>query len=193
MALTTNIVYSLGGKNQEDKCLNVCERFDVSANHWTRTANLNERKFYVSAAALSCAALYVFGGYNGTPVNTIEELRPAVEDRWRIVKLATAAGWTPRDETACIQKSENEILVFGGIDTTGGCTDEVYSLDVKARTLTRCEKSLGKREWFTMRSPVRYLDSIYIFGYFVKDIHIYSLTTHTWSVMPEAHWHHSKP
>jgi hypothetical protein len=193
VALTTNIVYSLGGKNQEEKCLNVCERFDIAANKWTRTANMNERKFYVSAASLNCVSLYVFGGYNGAAVNTIEELHPNVEDRWKILKLASATGWTPRDETASFQRSENEILVFGGIDTSGGCTDEVYSLDVKARTLTRCEHSLAKREWFTIRSTSRCNDLVYIFGYFTKDLHVYSLSARSWSLIPEAQWHYSKP
>lgn len=188
VALSSRIIYCMGGKNKKDRYMSSCERFDVESDTWSEAAPLNEAKFYIAAASFNCSHIYVFGGcgHKGA-LSTIEMLR-VEENKWHVVKLAGGDKWAARDEGACFQSSSNEILVFGGIIGNDAGTDEVYTFNVEKNTLTRNKNRLQAREWFTMRSPVRLEDTMYIFGYYAKDIHTYSFGKRSWERINEEVW-----
>eukprot|EP00826_Nyctotherus_ovalis_P008938 TRINITY_DN1232_c0_g3_i2.p1 TRINITY_DN1232_c0_g3~~TRINITY_DN1232_c0_g3_i2.p1 ORF type:complete len:651 (+),score=206.56 TRINITY_DN1232_c0_g3_i2:201-2153(+) len=176
--LNLSYIYSLGGKSKDKKFLNMCERYDMNNNKWENGPALSEAKLNVGATSMNGCAIYAFGGFKGVYCATIEVLDLNTDskdkNKWKAIKLGNANGWAARNEVGCFQCSDREILVFGGIDITGGCNDEIFKFDVKDKTIAKTAWRLSKKEWFTMATPVRIKDDVYVAGFFGNEIHMYS-------------------
>lgn len=57
-------LYSIGGFNQQDGCLDTVEAFDFQKQKWEVVTKMNEGKRALSAVSLP-DGIYVLGGYNG--------------------------------------------------------------------------------------------------------------------------------
>jgi len=179
VAFTPELIYSLGGKNRQDKFMKTCEIYNVKKDTWTEGPHMSQGKSFIAATAFQCSSIYTFGGLSKVALNTIESLHPNAENTWKIIKLASST-WTAREEAAAVQISQREILVFGGINTQTGSTDECFVFDVDKIELTKSKDSLKKKEWFASRNATRCNKNIYIFGFHSNDLHIYE--NGTWSI-----------
>eukprot|EP01022_Parablepharisma_sp_SALTPOND_P024143 TRINITY_DN530_c0_g3_i1.p2 TRINITY_DN530_c0_g3~~TRINITY_DN530_c0_g3_i1.p2 ORF type:complete len:682 (+),score=76.35 TRINITY_DN530_c0_g3_i1:3879-5924(+) len=188
--LDARTIYSLGGKSKDKKFLSYCEKYNMEQDKWESAPSLNESKLNIAATAFNGTFIYAFGGFKGTYSNAIEFLNAAKPgEKWRTLKLASCGGWIGKDEAGCFQTSEKEILIFGGIDGSAGCTDDVFILNIEKRVVTKHSKKLCKKEWFTMRTPVRLANgTVCIAGYFANDIHIYKNENMTWTLLEEKDW-----
>ena len=124
-ALNSTKIYCLGGKNKKEKYLNVCEIYDVTNDTWTFGPPLLKPRFFISAAVFNFEVIYAFGGFNTTALRNIEVLRPDKDKAWTNIKVESP-DWKPKDESAAIQISSKEILIFGGIDSSSGASDETF-------------------------------------------------------------------
>jgi len=169
--------YSLGGKSKEKKFLNTCERYDRNEDKWEPAPNLTEPKLNIGATSINGSAIFAFGGFKGVYCGTIEVLDlndPKDKGKWKAVKVTNASGWAARGEVGCFQCSDKEIYVFGGIDQTGECNDEIIKFNAKEKVVSKTLWKLAKKEWFTMATPVRFNDKVLIAGFFGSDIHSFS-------------------
>ena len=68
-------MYAVGGQDGVS-CLNIVEKYDSVANHWSRVAPMSTRRLGVAVAVLD-AYLFAIGGSDGTsPLNTVEKYDP---------------------------------------------------------------------------------------------------------------------
>lgn len=68
-------MYAVGGQDGVS-CLNIVEKYDSSANQWSRIAPMSTRRLGVAVAVLD-GYLYAIGGSDGTsPLNTVEKYDP---------------------------------------------------------------------------------------------------------------------
>jgi len=192
--LNPTTIYCLGGKSKEKKFLNHCEKYDITENKWEKAPPLKEEKLNISATALNEIFIYAFGGFNGNYSTSIEVLNTQkLTDGWKIVKLEKASGWVGKDEAGCFQISGTELMIFGGINGSEGCTEDVFVFNTEKRTIVKHAKKLCKKDWFTMRTPIRLYggSAICIAGYFLNDLHFYDTAKMTWSVVEQKEWRHA--
>lgn len=65
-------IYAIGGYNGKEYISSV-EKYDYFTNQWTLVKPLNTPRCTLSAVASSdCQYIYVVGGFNGSPLNTVE-------------------------------------------------------------------------------------------------------------------------
>ncbi len=183
-------IYAVAGRNQDEKCLKVCERFGIVANSWSMAPPLNEKKILVAGTALFGVALYVFGGFTDRLINTVETLRPREETGWTMIKLK--GEWKARHEMGCFQRGEDEIVLFGGIDSDKGGSEEVLLFSQKRGTIEKTAERLKKGDWFQMRTPVKHEEKVYVVGQLARDIHVYDQEKRTWDIVEEKDWEIAK-
>ncbi len=186
--LDTDTIYCLGGKCKEKKLLNYCERYSISADKWAKSPPLNESKIGIAATTFNGTDIYVFGGFKGSFTNSVEHLHAKPEEKWKVIKLSSSGGWIGRSDSGCFQTGPTELLLFGGSDMSSGSTNDCFVYDVEKRTMTKTAGKLGKKEWFAMRSPVRYGGLVYVVGYYERDIHVYSTEKRVWSMIDGRVW-----
>ncbi len=183
VAFDSCTIFALAGRNKEEKFLNSCERYSVTENRWAPAPPLNERKVLVSAVALYGEAVYVFGGFNGSLLNTIEMLRPGTGGKWSVIKIKGGT-WKAKHEMGCFQRGADEIVVFGGIDNSRGGSDETFVFSQKAGTMQLEKGRLKVKDWFQMRTPVQHGSEILVVGQFARDLHVYCLEKADWTLVP---------
>ncbi len=186
--LDTDTIYSLGGRSKDKKQIGFCEKYSISADQWVKAPAMNESKVDVAATSFNGCEIYVFGGSKGYPTNTIEQLKTKSDDAWRIVKLASNGGWSGRNNAGCFQVSPNEVLIFGGSDTSAASSDDSFVYNVAQKVISKSSRRLGKKEQFAMCSPVRYGGMMHVVGFFEKDIHVYSMEKQTWAMIDSKIW-----
>jgi len=186
--LNVDTMYSIGGKSKDRKFLTQCEKYEISKDRWELAPSLNEGKLNVGATAVNGTTIYAFGGFKGSHVGTIECLNTlGTKKAWKIIKPANSI-WTPRDEVACYQSSKNEITIFGGIDSSGGCTDDVFEFNIETCIMKKAASKLYRKEWFSASVPIKLRDgSICVSGFFESGIHIYNEKT-GWNMVPLKDW-----
>ena len=182
VALNDNIIYSLVGQNKKEKYLNICEIYNVTNDTWTLGPPLLKPRFFISAAVFNYEIIYAFGGFNTTALKNIEVLRPDKDKAWINIKVEHP-DWKPKDESASIQISSKEILIFGGIDSSSGATDEAFIYEPEGNKISKLTNNLKKKEWFAMRSPIKYKGKIYIIGYYTNSLHIYDISNKNWDMI----------
>ena len=127
-----NTIYSLGGKAKDHKYLHTCERYDINNNKWKLTSSLNEAKLNIAAICFNCSMIYVFGGFKGSQSNIIEHLDVTkAEEKWMKIEINTPNNPMAKEELGCLHISENEILLFVGVNGSKGSTDATLLFNVK--------------------------------------------------------------
>ena len=77
-------MYAVGGQDGVS-CLNIVEKYDSVANHWSRVAPMSTRRLGVAVAVLD-GYLFAIGGSDGTsPLNTVEKYDPK-NNQWIPIK-----------------------------------------------------------------------------------------------------------
>ena len=119
-------IYCLGGKSSGMKLLKSCERYNITQDKWEIAPNLNEGKFNISAVTMNETCIYVFSVFLTVRSKIIECLNPKQPSaKWKIIKFKKSEVWNRRDQMGCFQISENEVIIFGGIENFTGCTNEI--------------------------------------------------------------------
>ena len=184
-----NMIFSLGGKALGKKYINDCERYNVLENKWELAPSLNEAKLNIAATTINASIIYVFSGFKGSNSNMLEIFNAKNSyEVWHIIKTDHISDWNIKEDIGCFQISEDQVMLFGGIETEKGCSDEVYMFEINKLVLTRMPIKLKKKEWFNMRTPVRLSDGrICIAGYFANDMHIYK-DDMNWTMIDSKVW-----
>jgi hypothetical protein len=189
-------IYSLGGKTIENNSLSICERYNVNNNKWEYGPSLNEAKKDIGAAAVNGCLIYVFGGMQKQRSATIEllEINNNTTDKWKIIKVI-AKEWTARTDAGCFQCSDNEILVFGGIDESNICCNQIFTFSINEGTMVKSPWRLCTKDFFRMSSSVRVKEGVCISGLSESSIHLYSsviaATTSSespWTILDTKEW-----
>lgn len=68
------------------KSLTLTSRYDSHHNSWTTTSKMNISKCFATACVSSDSQyIYLFGGYNGDPLSTVERYS-VISDKWEKMK-----------------------------------------------------------------------------------------------------------
>ena len=77
-------IYAIGGYNGE-KYLDVVERYDIKDNKWTIVESMKHpRCTMVCVSSLNCKSIFSLGGYDGKPLNSVEQFNP-VYGTWEYI------------------------------------------------------------------------------------------------------------
>ena len=77
-------VYALGGYDGENY-LNSVEKYDISQNKWKNIKTLNSGRCTMACvSSLDCQSIFALGGYNGSPLNTVERYA-VMKDEWELI------------------------------------------------------------------------------------------------------------
>jgi len=188
--LDRKTLYSLGGKSRNANYVAECERYDIEEDKWNPAPNLNEAKLNVAATSFNHVLIYAFGGNRGKISNLVERLDARdLSLGWKVLKFNGAVNAVAREEAGCFQISTDWILIFGGIESSTGCTDEVFIMDVVRNEITKHKNKLCKKEWFAMRTPIRIAEGlIFTIGNFGLDLHVYDKVSMGWGMIEETSW-----
>ena len=103
----------MGGMNPDKSRVDSCEYYDVNNNEWTEFANLNEKKYNMSASILNNRFIYLFGGYDDRfgSIKSLEQYDITERKTWEVLICKLQKGL---DRHSSIPISATEILIFGG-------------------------------------------------------------------------------
>lgn len=77
-------IYAIGGYNGHAHVSSV-ERFDFSLKQWVCVSSMNIARCTLSAVASpDCQYIYAIGGFNGSPLNTVERY-DVMKDTWDVI------------------------------------------------------------------------------------------------------------
>ena len=190
--VNVNYIYSVGGRQSGNKYLNDCEIYDIRKDKWELGPKLNEIKMSVSGCYLN-EIVYVFGGSKGTTnISSIETLKVQNgPSKWNFLKISnnTKIG---KSDMGCFPLSETQILLFGGIQESIGCTDENYLLDLLKSSIEVRPAKLCKKEWFISNAIYAKGKKIYISGALKLNLNVYDMNTMTWNIITFKEWNKSK-
>lgn len=180
-------IYVICGKDSASEVVNTCERYSVQDNQWTSIAAVNKKRYAASAVGFTNNRVYLFGGrsdYSNTMIQEIEEFKVELNE-WSILTLKNASGWVPVEVCACIQISDEEILIFGGSDAR--IKDSQNSVVFKVTDNSFEKRSELKRPQVFVNTPFLYKNHVYALGneYYMKqrNLHRYSIEKQEWSII----------
>ena len=136
-------------------------------NKWEKLPNLRHARSFPGVCSFDTEALYVFGGFDGQTVNSVETLHlgRGEDCTWTLLNLKPEQEFKWLWSYACIQNSINTILVFGG---TNGAEEysECYELDVHTAEIRVIENlRLEKPNHFYRRKPIIMEEKVYVYGF----------------------------
>lgn len=180
-------IYVLCGKDSSSEVVNTCERYSIEENQWSSIASVNKKRYAASAVGFTNNRIYLFGGrsdYSNTMVHEIEEFR-ADQNEWVVLNIRNANLWVPVEVCACIQVSEEDILIFGGSDAR--IKDSQNSLVFKVTDNSFEKRGELKRPQVFVNAPFFYKNHVFALGneYYMKqrNLHRYSLEKQEWSII----------
>ena len=180
-------IYVLCGKDNSSEVVNSCERYSLEDNQWNSIAAVNKKRYAASAVGFGGNRIYLFGGrsdYSNTMVHEIEEYKMEL-NQWSVLNVNNSNLWVPVEVCACIQVSEEEILIFGGSDAR--IKDSHNSLIFKVTDQTFQKYGELKRAQVFVNAPFLYKNHIYALGneYYMKqrNLHRFSLEKQEWSII----------
>ena len=181
---------SVGGKSNEQKFSNECEKFDIEENKWSSEPSLNEMKLNVAAIAFQSTIIYVFGGLKAKSSNYFEILdTKAIPKVWNLIKIQDKENLINKEGMGCFQVLTYKIILFGGIQANKGLSDDVTIFDIESRTMEKMAIKLPKKEWFALSMPLRLCEgSVAITGNFSCDIHIFNKKNKLWEIINTSQW-----
>ena len=175
-------IYAIGGKWEEDY-LTTCEKYDVEADEWELGPSLNEKKFDIAASAFSNAWIYVFGGYNGKQLSSVERLNLAEEGGgWKMLFIS---GIKPSQHYSAAQINKDQILLFGMTAVyvfivNGGANETILT----TKTMAKSASYIGETG-----SDICSKGNIYsINSKSGGDMHIYDVGEKVWTAIDKSQW-----
>eukprot|EP00826_Nyctotherus_ovalis_P051091 TRINITY_DN6368_c0_g1_i2.p1 TRINITY_DN6368_c0_g1~~TRINITY_DN6368_c0_g1_i2.p1 ORF type:complete len:322 (-),score=97.88 TRINITY_DN6368_c0_g1_i2:105-1070(-) len=181
--LNLKMIYCIGGKSKDKRYLSHCERYDIEENKWEVAPPLNEGRINLGVVSVNGLKIYVFGGYNGSKMTSIEALSvTAKKSKWSTVKLAGSKGWSGKEDLGCLQVNDYQVLIFGGIKDSIGCETNVFLFDLVSNKMELQDWTLERKDWFSNGSPVKLKGSaLCMAGSFMGDVHVLSGDPPRWS------------
>lgn len=180
-------IYVLCGKDSSSEVVNSCERYSLEDNQWSTIAPVHKKRYAASAVGFTNNRIYLFGGrsdYSNTMVHEIEEYR-VDQNEWTILNIKNANFWVPVEVCACIQISEEEVLIFGGSDAR--IKDSQNSLVFRVTDNSFEKRGELKRPQVFVNTPFLYKNHVFALGneYYMKqrNLHRFSLEKQEWSII----------
>ena len=187
LAYLNGHIYVLCGKDSTSEVVDTCEKYSIEENSWGAVAPVRKKRYAASALGFTNNKIYLFGGrsdYNNMMVNDIEEYC-ALKNEWNIINVKNVNLWTPVEVCACIQISEEQILIFGGSDAQ--IKDSANSLVFNVKDNSIEKKSDLKKAQVFVNSPFLYKNHVYALGneYYMKhrNLHRYSIERNEWEII----------
>ena len=112
-----NQIYVCGGNDEYGNKLNVCERYDLFSNTWTKIAPLNQKVAGLYLTAFNEKFIFKFGGESTqTLLSQIIEIYELKVNKWIIIQAVSESNLIPVISRlgACVQLNEQNIFIFGG-------------------------------------------------------------------------------
>ena len=179
-------IYAFGGYNKGQGLLSHCEKYSLLKDFWIDIHPLNHERNFLSGCTFNQRMIYVFGGNLITitaSTDIIEKYDSLKMGSWEKIVVSTKGGWTNRYGVGCIQVSQAEILVFGGLSENEYYEDFFY-FNTQSSSMHKVRtKSLRLKEAFYMRQTVLCDEKIYAFGFWHKDVHIFDLKAQEWNFL----------
>ena len=185
-------IYSIGGYNSYSHYLDIVEKYLINEDKWIMGPNLNKGRQDVSVCNFNETTLYAFGGSmyinnNWIYDNNIERLNTLNESAgWENIQLNQNLGWYARVFMGTIQISKNQIMVFGGYDSSH--IQDVLIFNTVDKTFIDSGIKLIKPNSFIQRNAdiLSTLDFIYAIGFPQGDVHRYDFTQDEWAILTES-------
>lgn len=187
LAYLNGHIYVICGKDSSSEVVDTCEKYSVEENQWSMIAPVRKKRYAASALGFSNNKIYLFGGrsdYNNMMVNEIEEYC-AFRNEWTILNVKNVNLWNPVEVCACIQISEDKILIFGGSDAH--IKDSASSLIFNVKDYSIEKRSDLKKAQVFVNSPFLYKNHVYALGneYYMKhrNLHRFSIERNEWEII----------
>ena len=128
-----NIAYIIGGAYSTANALNEVWAYNMSTDVWTQKNNLPFACWRSSATAVSGKGYLLFGREaNGRFRKELFEYNP-IADSWTLINNFPGAGRA----YAAMQNINNELVVFGGLDTLNNYYNTQWKYNIAATTWTQ--------------------------------------------------------
>ncbi len=179
--LDDSMIYTIGGRNTGGY-LDVCERYNIATNAWTKLSPLTKKRGNVSLGVFDCRMIYAVGGYTSTEgmINLVEVLDTKSDaEKWQVLAISPIGRkFHSRDAMCVVQVPEaNELLLFGGCHGLG-VTNDVFQLNLDTKKLVAAPVRLTRPAAFIQRRPLYYRGCYYLPEYGRKGaIYMYNLAT----------------
>ena len=187
LAYLNGCIYVICGKDCNSEVVDDCEKYSVEENTWCSIAPVRKKRYAASALGFSNNKVYLFGGrsdYNNMMVHDIEEYC-AFRNEWTILNVKNVNLWNPVEVCACIQISEDQVLIFGGSDAQIKDSPTSLIFCVKDSSIEK-RNDLKKAQVF-VNSPFLYKNHVYALGneYYMKhrNLHRFSIEKNEWDLI----------
>jgi hypothetical protein len=173
-------LFSLGGFGFVPAAhLKVVERLDDTGN-WAKITDLSRERRGITAV---CQGPYLFaiGGLCSNEIVMIFERMEFESSHplWITLQIATSS-YTPRCHNACISISINEILIFGGYESSKERKKDAYIFNTTEMKLTKMP-DISKDDYFYQRFPVLVDETVFIIGNTIPiEVHSYNTQSLGW-------------
>ena len=154
------------------------------ANTWTTEANMPTASEELASASGANGLIYVFGGYNGSYLNTVQAYNPSTNTWTTEAPMPTAT-----ESAAAATGANGLIYVFGGFNSTNGDLNTVQAYNPVTNTWTT-EAPMPTAN-FGLAAATGPNGLIYVFGGALSSntVRAYNPSTNTWTTeasMPTA-------
>jgi hypothetical protein len=188
-------IFVIGGDNNSETLpnselyLDSCETYDSEMDTWDFMPKLSEPKTNVSVGSFEDHILFVFGGFNNglSDIATIERFDTQAPRQWDRVQLSSPDYWEPIQCMGVTQISSNEMLLFGGLRSPHRLAHSLI-FKVAEKCFEKCA-DMRQADTFLQVQPKKTSRYVYSFSCHKLDLHIFSLKTRTWSLIPFNTWH----
>lgn len=187
LAYLNGHIYVICGKDSTSEVVDTCEKYSIEENQWTSIAPVRKKRYAASALGCLNNKVYLFGGrsdYNNMMVHEIEEYC-VFRNEWTILNVKNVNLWNPVEVCACIQISEDQILIFGGSDAH--IKDSASSLIFNVKDYGIEKRNDLKKAQVFVNSPFLYKNHVYALGneYYMKhrNLHRFSIEKNEWEII----------
>jgi hypothetical protein len=184
-------IYSIGGWNLENNCINKCEKFDIAKQAFMMIPSLNEARA-CPGLVFSASYLYCIGGRTDGDMKLarVEKLNITVEKEWEYIDIIdTNILWTPRSSHKCVSVNGDQFFLIGGYDSRDLLLSDclVCSADDKQLIIKDKLRLAIADSFYWSSTPVKSAHHTYIVSA-NRNIHIFSEDKKSWDVTKKINW-----
>lgn len=179
-------IFVVGGHNYKGS-LKECEVYSCITGEWNQISPLNSKKEGCAICMFGKNALYCFGGAEKMEDSeAFEKLEfpERQESKWeKIILPENIIKQKDWQHSGMIQIGDEEILIFGGITGKNNIANSlIYNAVTKKLEDT---SELKESDKFIGSQPVKFADSIYVFGDVRNNLHVFNIKTREWSLFKD--------
>jgi len=181
----SELIFVIGGKNNNGECLANCEIYDILENKWIEINSLNNKRYKSELCIFNRKYIYAFFGYNEKSyVQTIENYDICLifsdikSTNWKIIyeiKTPIISENLAFSDFGLAQNSEKSIILFGGVSYKYQApVNNIFIFDTEKCELSEFPEKLHSPDIFN-NAPIFYYENNIICIGKELNIHIFDL------------------